>query len=83
MCLCAMASCAERREYREALGRAQEIIEERPDSALTILDSLGQHSPEFGRRFGMEYLLYRTYAEAKTGVVFHTDSLTRELVDYF
>ena len=83
MCLCAMVSCAERREYREALGRAQEIIEERPDSALTILDSLGQHSPEFGYRFRMEYLLYRTYAEAKTGKEFDTDSLTRELVDYF
>ena len=78
-----MVSCAERREYREALGRAQEIIEERPDSALTILDSLGQHSPEFGYRFRMEYLLYRTYAEAKTGKEFDTDSLTRELVDYF
>ena len=83
MCLCAMVSCAERREYREALGRAQEIIEERPDSALVILESLGLHSPEFGYRFRMEYLLYRTYAEAKTGVLFDTDSLTRELVDYF
>lgn len=83
MCLCAMASCAERREYREALGRAQDIIETQPDSALMILDSLGQHSAEFGYRFRMKYLLYRTYAEAKTGVLFHTDSLTRELVDYF
>ena len=83
ICFCAMVSCAERREYREALGRAQEIIDERPDSALVILESLGQHSPEFGYRFRMEYLLYRTYAEAKTGMLFDTDSLTRELVDYF
>lgn len=78
-----MVSCAERREYREALSRAQDIIEARPDSALMILDSLGQHSAEFGYRFRMKYLLYRTYAEAKTGVLFDTDSLTRELVDYF
>ena len=56
ICLCAMVSCAERREYREALGRAQSIVETRPDSALVILDSLGQHSPEFGHRFWMEYL---------------------------
>ena len=83
MCLCAMVSCAERREYREALSRAQDIIETQPDSALMILDSLGQHSAEFGYRFRMEHLLYRTYAEAKTGVLFDTDSLTRELVDYF
>ena len=78
-----MASCAERREYREALSRAQDIIETQPDSALVILDSLGQHSAEFGNRFRMEHLLYRTYAEAKTGVLFDTDSLTRKLVDYF
>ena len=78
-----MVSCAERREYREALSRAQDIIETQPDSALVILDSLGQHSAEFGNRFRMEHLLYRTYAEAKTGVLFDTDSLTRKLVDYF
>ena len=78
-----MVSCAERREYREALSRAQDIIETQPDSALMILDSLGQHSAEFGYRFRMKYLLYRTYAEAKTGVLFDTDSLTRELVNYY
>ena len=83
LCLCALLSCTERREYREAVERAQEVIEEHPDSALAILDTLGTHSGEFGHRFGMQYQLWRTYAEAKTGVLFTTDSLTRILVDYF
>ena len=79
----ALASCTDRSEYRAALSRAQDVIETDPDSALKILDTLGLHSDDFSRHFRMQFLLSETYAEAKTGLLFRTDSLTRILVSYF
>ena len=84
--LCAVlivAACSERREYREALSRAEAAMGEHPDSALLILDSLGQHEQEFGRHFRMQYLLHRTNAQSKTYVKFTSDSLAKDLVDHF
>lgn len=34
ICLCALLSCMERKEYQEALAHAQSILQEHPDSAL-------------------------------------------------
>ena len=84
--LCAVlvfGACSERREYREALARAEAAMVDRPDSALLILDSLGQHEPEFGRHFRMQYLLQRTNAQNKTDVRFTSDSLEKVLADHF
>ncbi len=83
ICLCALLSCMERKEYQEALAHAQSILQEHPDSALVILDTLGRHSDEFDRHFRMQYLLTRTYAQAKTGMLFETDTLTKQLVEHF
>ena len=76
-------ACTERQGYRMALSHARDVMEESPDSSLVILDSLGWHVNEFDRHFRMQYLLSRTYAQAKTGVLFKTDSLTKVLVGYF
>ena len=84
--LCAVlvfGACSERREYREALARAEAVMGDRPDSALMILDSLGQHEQEFGRHFRMQYLLQRTNAQNKTDVKFTSDSLAKELANHF
>lgn len=78
-----LLGCTERREYRDALSRAEAAMGEHPDSALLILDSLGQHEKEFGRHFHMQYLLQRTSAQNKTDVIFTSDSLAKELVDHF
>ena len=78
-----LLGCGERQEYREALSRAEAVMGERPDSALLILDSLGQHESEFGRHFRMQYLLHHMNAENKTDVIFTSDSLAKELVDHF
>ena len=53
-----LLGCGERREYREMLSRAEEMMNDHPDSALMILDSLGQHEKEFGRHFRMQYEEY-------------------------
>ena len=84
--LCAVlvfGACSERREYREALARAEAEMVDHPDSALMILDSLGQHEQEFGRHFRMQYLLQRTNAQNKTDVKFTSDSLAKELANHF
>lgn len=83
ICLCAVFACTERRDYGEVLAHAHDIMEEYPDSALAILDTLGRHEKEFSRHFHMQYLLYLTQAQAKTGVLFTTDSLTNMLVRHF
>lgn len=83
ICLCAVFACTERRDYRDVLAHAHDIMEEYPDSALAILDTLGRHEKEFSRHFRMQYLLYLTQAQAKMGVLFTTDSLTSQLVRHF
>lgn len=79
----AFGACSERREYREALARAEAVMGDRPDSALLILDSLGQHEQEFGRHFRMQFLLQRTNAQNKTDIKFTSDSLAKELANHF
>ena len=79
----AVVACSERREYMEALSRAEAAMADHPDSALLILDSLGQHEQEFGRHFRMQYLLHHLNAQNKTNVKFTSDSLAKELVDHF
>ena len=81
--LLVVVACGERREYREALSRAEAAMSEHPDSALLILDSLGQHEQEFGRHFRMQYLLHRLNAENKTSAKFTSDSLAKVLVKHF
>lgn len=78
-----LLGCGERREYREMLSRAEEMMNSHPDSALMILDSLGQHEKEFGRHFRMQYLLHRTNAASKTSERFTSDSLVKDLADHF
>ena len=75
--------CNERHDYREALSRAESVMDTNPDSALNILDSLNEYSSDFDRHFNMQYQLQLTNARMKSGVLFTTDSLTLSLVDYF
>jgi hypothetical protein len=81
--LCILVSCGTRREYKEALLRAETVMDEHPDSALQILDSLGQHESEFTRHFRMQYQLHRQNAVNKTSDKFTSDSLCQVLVHYF
>ena len=78
-----LVSCGTRREYKDALLRAETVMDEHPDSALLILDSLEQYENDFNRHFRMQYLLHLTKAQAKTGDIFTNDSLTELMVEYF
>ena len=81
--LAMLLGCTERREYREALSRAEAAMNDHPDSALMILDSLGQHEQEFSKHFRMQYHLHRLNALNKTDVIFTSDSMAKELADHF
>jgi len=65
--LFAFLSCTENRDYRDALSRARVVMYQDADSALAILDSLGDHQSEFGSHFQKQYQLQLTAAQMKTG----------------
>lgn len=81
--LCVLFACTGPNEYKMAMSHVDSVMSKRPDSALLILDTLGRHETEFGKHFKMRYLLRLALAQAKTDVVFTTDSLTKELVKHF
>ena len=78
-----LTSCSERQEYRGMLSRAEAVMDDHPDSALTILDSLSTHETEFGKRFLRQYQLRRLQAQNKTFVPLTSDSLAKILVSYY
>lgn len=78
-----LTACSERREYVSMLERAKAVMNDRPDSALAVLDSLGQHEADFGKGFRMRYRLHRLNALNKVDTLFRSTDEARELADYF
>jgi len=78
-----LAACSDEKGLTEKLLRAQSLMNERPDSALCILDSLGKHKRQFSRDFRMRWLLHRTNALNKLDTLFRSTAEVQELADYF
>ena len=78
-----LIACGERQDYVSTLERAEAVMNDHPDSALTMLDSLSIHETEFGKRFLRKYQLRRLQAENKTNVPLTSDSLAKILVSYY
>ena len=78
-----LMACSERREYVSMLERAKAVMNDRPDSALAVLDSLGQHEADFGTGFRMRYRLHRLNALNKVDSLFRSTDEAKELADYF
>ena len=78
-----LTACSERREYVSMLERAKAVMNDRPDSALAVLDSLGQHEADFGKGFRMRYRLHRLNALNKVDTLFRSTDEAKELADYF
>ena len=78
-----LMACSERREYVDMLERAKAVMNDRPDSALAVLDSLGQHEDEFSKGFRMRYRLHRLNALNKVDTLFRSVDEAKELADYF
>ena len=78
-----LASCAGQRRYDAALRRAQAILNDAPDSALAILDSLESSSQDFSQSNLRRWQLLRLSAQNKCDTVFRSDSLQLILTDYY
>ena len=78
-----LMACSERREYVDMLERAKAVMNDRPDLALSVLDSLGQHEADFGKGFRMRYRLHRLNALNKVDSLFRSTDEAKELADYF
>ena len=65
------------------LDAAQAIINDRPDSALSILDSLEPSSQGFSQATLRRWQLLRLIAQNKCDTVFRSDSLQLLLTDYY
>ena len=83
MLMAAATGCSERQEHLDALNRAISLMDDHPDSALSVLDSLGKHQADFGRHFSMQNRLHRLNAYNKLDTVFHTTDEASQLVTYF
>ena len=78
-----LAACVGGGKERAAFDAAQAIINDRPDSALAILDSLEPSSNEFPRPALRRWQLLRLMAQNKCDTVFRSDSLQRVLTEYY
>lgn len=81
--ICTILTCSESRERRMALQHAVSLMNDAPDSALHILDSLKEYEQQFGRHFRMQCSLHRTNALNKLDTLFRTTDGTQQLADYF
>ena len=67
------------------LGGVDSLVNARPDSALTLLNSIAQDTAEMSRRDLMRYYLLRTNAENKCDTVLTARhaALMRRVCDYY
>ena len=78
-----LAACVGNGKEREVLDRAQGIINDYPDSALAMLDSLEPLSHDFSTENLRRWQLLCLMAQNKCDTVFSDDSLQLLLSDYF
>ena len=78
-----LAACVGGGKERSVLDRARAIINDCPDSALVILDSLEPSSRDFSRSTLRRWQLLRLMAQNKCDTVFRSDSLQLVLKDYY
>ena len=69
--------------YTPELRALDSLMYEKPDSALHLLDSLGNESAGWSKSQRMRHSLLTMKAQNKAGVIFSSDSLAKELVNYF
>ena len=77
-----VVSCDDRR-LGEVLTTADSLLAEQPDSALQYLEAHEVLKPEGSRSQRMRYELLRATAQNKAYVDFTSDSVMKEVVDYY
>ncbi len=85
ICLLALLQACHNPSPLERLGGVDSLINSRPDSALTLLNSIARDTAEMSRRDLMRYYLLRTNAENKCDTVLTARhaALMRRVCDYY
>lgn len=81
-----LASCAGNRKYDDLMQRADSIMNADDDSAkvaIRMLDGVKSQLPEFTQSQKMRYELLRHKAMNKACITFTSDSVMKEVVDYY
>ena len=81
-----LASCAGNRKYDDLMQRADSIMNVNDDSAkvaIRMLDGVESQLPEFSKAQKMRYELLRHKAMNKAYISFTSDSIMKEIVDYY
>lgn len=81
-----LASCAENRKYDDLMQRADSIMNVNDDSAkvaIRMLDGVKSQLSEFTKKQRMRYELLRHKAMNKACITFTSDSVMKEVVDYY
>ena len=81
-----LASCAGNRKYDDLMQRADSIMDVDDDSAkvaIRMLDGVKPQLPEFSQSQKMRYELLRHKAMNKAYISFTSDSIMKEVVDYY
>ena len=76
-------SCSEGREHAEMLDCIDTLMNNHPDSALQMLDSLRSEKPHWSKSQRMRYDLLHLKAENKSFVPLTSDSIAKDLVSYY
>ena len=81
-----LTSCAGNRKYDDLMLRADSIMDVDDDSAtvaIRMLDGVKPQLPEFSKAQKMRYELLRHKAMNKACITFTSDSVMKEVVDYY
>ena len=81
-----LTSCAGNRKYDDLMQRADSIMNVNDDSAkvaIRMLDGVESQLPEFSKAQKMRYELLRHKAMNKACITFTSDSVMKEVVDYY
>ena len=78
-----IASCQENKQANIVFEHVEGMMDEHPDSAFAILDSMRKESESYPRSQKMRYELLCAKAQNKAYVDFTTDSVMKEVVEYY
>ena len=78
-----LSACTDTQWQRAMMSRAAGVMENNPDSALKILDSMKNRVSDLPRGLRMKYELLHANAQNKAYVTFTSDSVMKGVMDYY
>lgn len=78
-----LVGCTTQTGRHETIERAKQLMNEYPDSALALLDSLLPYQGAFSKSMRMDFMMQRLNAQNKCDTIFRSDSIAKILVDYY